>query len=280
MMKQGFFRIFLTAAFCIAAVSCGKVDPQPSVSVPGVVGHKGAADIAPENTFASLDSCIRYDVEFMELDVMTSMDGVFYVIDRDDLSLKTDGEGLLSECLSSYVDGLDAGIKHGPQWAGQPVPRLEAMLEYVKPYKTRLLLDIDSCNVKSLVTLIKRTGSEDRILFTTKNDWMMEEFTKEWPDNRNLQAYTKKVEDIDRIISLYHPEYIAMKYKYLNQEIVNYLHSRDLKVFSIVMDPDEEERTPGWEEEISRANNMSVEWGVDFISTDHPKALKAELARR
>ena len=279
-MKQGFFRIFLTAAFCIAAVSCGKVDPQPSVSVPGVVGHKGAADIAPENTFASLDSCIRYDVEFMELDVMTSMDGVFYVIDRDDLSLKTDGEGLLSESLSSYVDGLDAGIKRGPQWAGQPVPRLEAMLEYLKPYKTRLLLDIDSCNVKSLVALIKRTGSEDRILFTTKNDWMMEEFTKEWPDNRNLQAYTKKVEDIDRIISLYHPEYIAMKYKYLNQEIVNYLHSRDLKVFSIVMDPDEEERTPGWEEEISRANNMSVEWGVDFISTDHPKALKAELARR
>lgn len=279
-MSQSFFRIFMTAAVCIAAVSCGKVDPQPSFSAPGVVGHKGAADIAPENTFASLDSCIRYDVEFMELDVMTSMDGVFYVIDRDDLSLKTDGEGLLSECLSSYVDGLDAGIKHGPQWAGQPVPRLEAMLEYVKPYKTRLLLDIDSCNVKSLVALIKRTGSEDKILFTTKNDWMMEEFIKEWPDNRNLQAYTKKVEDIDRIISLFHPEYFAMKFKYLNQEIVDYLHSRGLKVFSIVMDPDEDERTPGWEEEINRANKLSVEFGVDFISTDHPKALKAELARR
>lgn len=39
---------------------------------PLVSGHRGANDIAPENTMASADSCIKYGIEIMDPDVVAT----------------------------------------------------------------------------------------------------------------------------------------------------------------------------------------------------------------
>ncbi len=44
--------------------------------------HRGAATIAPENTMASVDSCIKYGVGNIERDVCISKDSVFYATAR------------------------------------------------------------------------------------------------------------------------------------------------------------------------------------------------------
>lgn len=71
--------------------------------------HRGAATIAPENTMASVDSCIKYGVGNIECDVCISKDSVFYVLHDSTLDRTTNGTGAISQWLSTDIDTLDAG---------------------------------------------------------------------------------------------------------------------------------------------------------------------------
>ena len=54
--------------------------PAATTKIPLTSAHRGAATIAPENTMASVDSCIKYGVGNIECDVCISKDSVFYVL--------------------------------------------------------------------------------------------------------------------------------------------------------------------------------------------------------
>jgi len=45
-----------------------------------IVCHRGANELAPENTYASSQICLDWGVHYVEIDVSTSADGVLYVI--------------------------------------------------------------------------------------------------------------------------------------------------------------------------------------------------------
>ena len=113
----------IAALILISAASCAR-HPFPAIS-----GHRGANFIAPENTLASADSCIRYGVDVMECDVVLSKDSVFYILHDSLLNRTTNGTGPIGEWLSRDLDTLDAGSWFGPEWKGQKLPRFSALLE-------------------------------------------------------------------------------------------------------------------------------------------------------
>ena len=95
--------------------------PAATTKIPLTSAHRGAATIAPENTMASVDSCIKYGVGNIECDVCISKDSVFYVLhdstlDRFRQEVSTDYFGiLLLHCMTKgdwaetrkfYMDGL------------------------------------------------------------------------------------------------------------------------------------------------------------------------------
>lgn len=94
-----------------------------------IVCHRGACLVAPENTFASLEKAIEIGADVVEFDVRPSMDGVLYVIHDATVDRTTDGTGRLSDMTSKEVDRLDAGSWFGPEFAGEPVPRLDVFLD-------------------------------------------------------------------------------------------------------------------------------------------------------
>lgn len=70
------------------------------IRLPELSGHRGADCIAPENTLASADSCIKYKIDFMECDICISKDSVFYLLHDSTLDRTTNGTGLIREWLS------------------------------------------------------------------------------------------------------------------------------------------------------------------------------------
>ena len=92
------------------------------VRLPELSGHRGADCIAPENTLASADSCIKYKIDFMECDICISKDSVFYLLHDSTLDRTTNGTGLIREWLSADIDTLDAGSWFGEKFSGQCVP--------------------------------------------------------------------------------------------------------------------------------------------------------------
>ena len=108
--------------------------PAATTKIPLTSAHRGAATIAPENTMASVDSCIKYGVGNIECDVCISKDSVFYVLHDSTLDRTTNGTGAISQWLSADIDTLDAGSWFAPRFAGQRVLRLTDLLRKAKEH--------------------------------------------------------------------------------------------------------------------------------------------------
>jgi glycerophosphoryl diester phosphodiesterase len=89
-----------------------------------VVGHRGAAALAPENTIASLARGARDGADEVEFDVQRTADGVAVLMHDDTLDRTTSGRGRLRERTWADLGTLDAGAHFAPEFAGERVPSL------------------------------------------------------------------------------------------------------------------------------------------------------------
>lgn len=76
----------------------------------------------------------------IEFDVHLTRDGEVVVMHDADVSVTTDGQGHLPQMTLAEVQQLDAGRRHGPAFAGEPVPTLAQVLQELGP---RLLMNIE-----------------------------------------------------------------------------------------------------------------------------------------
>ncbi|MFL7810718.1 MAG: glycerophosphodiester phosphodiesterase, partial [Anaerolineae bacterium] len=58
-----------------------------------VIGHRGAAALAPENTWAGFDLALALGVDAIETDVRATRDGVLVLLHDERLDRTTDGSG-------------------------------------------------------------------------------------------------------------------------------------------------------------------------------------------
>ncbi|MDA8232034.1 MAG: glycerophosphodiester phosphodiesterase [Magnetospirillum sp.] len=95
---------------------------------PPVIGHRGAAAYAPENTLASFRKAADLGCRMVEFDVRLSADGVPVVFHDARLERTTDGAGWVGETSLAQLKRLDAGRWFAPAFAGESIPTLaEAM---------------------------------------------------------------------------------------------------------------------------------------------------------
>ena len=99
--------------------------PGDEVSEPLIIGHRGAAARAPENTLAGLRMAKRLGVRWVELDVQLTRDGCPVLFHDARLERTTDGHGLLGDHALAEIEACDAGIRFSDEFRGEKVPRLE-----------------------------------------------------------------------------------------------------------------------------------------------------------
>ncbi|MEG1444822.1 glycerophosphodiester phosphodiesterase family protein, partial [Glutamicibacter sp.] len=71
-----------TATLALAvtlAAPAGAAQIEPTGSDPLIIGHRGAAGVAPENTLAAIKAGSQSGAEFIEIDVQLSKDGVPFI---------------------------------------------------------------------------------------------------------------------------------------------------------------------------------------------------------
>ena len=90
-----------------------------------IIGHRGAARRAPENTLAGLRRAHALGAAWVEFDVMLTRDLVPILIHDETLERTTDGHGRVPDYDLAAIQALDAGAKFAPGFAGERVPTLE-----------------------------------------------------------------------------------------------------------------------------------------------------------
>lgn len=106
-----------------------------------IIGHRGAAGSAPENTLASMRWALAIGVDGVEFDVHRTRDGHLVVIHDATVDRTTDGTGRVADMTLDELRRLDAGGWRGDAFRGQQIPTLVELVEAV-PAPTRLFLEL------------------------------------------------------------------------------------------------------------------------------------------
>lgn len=98
---------------------------------PRIIGHRGAAALAPENTLAALRVAAAAGADWVEFDVQATREGCPVLLHDTRLERTTDGYGIATDRTMAEIARLDAGRWFGRAFRGEAVPRLEAALAVV-----------------------------------------------------------------------------------------------------------------------------------------------------
>ncbi len=113
--------------------------------LPRVIGHRGAAGLAPENTLAGLRKAAELGCGMVEVDVKLTRDGVPILMHDDRLDRTTDGTGAVRNLDWPAIAGLDAGCWFGSAFAGERVPTLAQALALAAGLGLAINLEIKPC---------------------------------------------------------------------------------------------------------------------------------------
>lgn len=229
-----------------------------------MVSHRGANRQAPENTFASARKAIEAGAAYIEIDVARSSDGIYYIIHDRTLDRTTNGTGLVSEAVSGYIDGLDAGSWFGHEFVGERVPRLYEFLQWIKG-KAKVYFDYKDFDVNEIINMVYELGLDQDVFFWFSDADMAKEFRT---SDRNLPLKVNATSpgELDDLISTYNPQIIECPITALTREFVDACHKRGLKIMPYI---------PGNDLEGYR---MAIEMDVDMVNLDNPHIF-ANMAR-
>ena len=95
---------------------------------PRIIAHRCGGALAPENSLAGLRLAARLGCHGVEFDAMLAADGVPILMHDETLERTTSGSGRVADMDSAGLARIDAGGRHHPAFAMEPVPTLDEAL--------------------------------------------------------------------------------------------------------------------------------------------------------
>jgi glycerophosphoryl diester phosphodiesterase len=95
-----------------------------------LVAHRGYAGRYPENTLPAVEAALRAGVNYIEVDVQLSADGVPVLMHDVELARTTGAAGRVTETTLAALSRLRAGetARLGPRFRDTPIPTLAALM--------------------------------------------------------------------------------------------------------------------------------------------------------
>jgi len=93
-----------------------------TLRLPRVIGHRGVAATAPENTLTGFRLAAEAGFSWVEFDVMLSADEIPMLHHDEKLGRADNGRGRVCEQDAAALKRLDAGAWFGPEFAGERIP--------------------------------------------------------------------------------------------------------------------------------------------------------------
>lgn len=151
------------------------------MSMPFVLGHRGASAYAPENTLAAFRLAHELGADGIELDVQLTRDKIPVVIHDDTVERTTNGRGRVRDLTIGEIARLDAGAWKTNDYAGETIPTLaqvfEGLMDWLRPVgRARpCLINVELKTEyfftdgleQQVLNLIARYGLQDRILLSS-----------------------------------------------------------------------------------------------------------------
>ena len=101
--------------------------------------------MAPENTLAGFRTAVHHGYRAVEFDAKLTRDSVAILMHDDTLDRTTNGHGPVTRADWHALQRLDAGSRHSPRFAGEPIQTLAAALELFRELDLWPNVEIKPC---------------------------------------------------------------------------------------------------------------------------------------
>ena len=170
--------------------------------LPAVIGHRGAAAYAPENTLESIREAARRGARWVEFDAKLTGDGVVILMHDDTLDRTTSGRGPIAQTSYREIGLLDAGAWFGAAWRGARVPRLADALALLVEMDMQANIEIKPCPGREIETAQAVAEVVQRCWPTERPRPLLSSFSR-----ASLSAARAKAADIPRGLLIW--EFVA-----------------------------------------------------------------------
>ena len=263
------------------------VPAKSSTSTSGVrkvtlVGHRGAAGLAAENTMAAFRAGIAAGAQAIELDVHLTKDGALVVMHDPNVSTTTDGSGTIASLTLAEIKKLNAAARSNTTKDAQEVPTLDQPLALAASSKVDVYIEIKVPPTgrypgieAKVAQAIKQAGMAGRVMVISfdlptlqavkaadsslPTGWLMQRSTVPAEAKVSAQALADlaKKSGVDNL---------GISRDYLSAEIVQAAHDKGLTVGVWTVDDPAEMR-------------QFAAWGVDAITSNRPDVLVSTLGK-
>lgn len=220
-----------------------------------IVCHQGANQYAPPNTFAAAQICVDWGMDYVEIDVNTSRDGVMYLFHGPALSLTTNGVGKFHDHDAAQIDRLDAGGWFSTRYRDEPVPRLDRFLYWIKG-KAKVFFDVKRADLPALLALVTEVGLERESFFWFGDDAQAHAFRRLAPQLA-LKVNASDAAGVTAAVKQFGANIIECSLADLTHDLVAACRAHHVKLMVF-----HKENDPGAFREILR-------WDVQMINCDH-----------
>lgn len=237
-----------------------------------VIGHRGDAKNAPENTLISFKRAIEMGADGIELDVQMSKDGQLVVIHDERVDRTTDGIGFVKDFTLKEIKRLDAGIKFGKKFSGERIPALYEVFDLIGNRNFIVNIEIKSGIViypdieEKLVEMVMDYNLQDRVVISSFNHYSIREVKKIAPELKIGLLYECGLVEPWHIANRMHAYSLHPFYFNIIPELVAGCKKNNVKLFPWTVDKkDDMERM--------------IKSGVDAIITNDPQTLINLIAK-
>jgi glycerophosphoryl diester phosphodiesterase len=248
------------------------------------IAHRGSSFGMPENTLAAVQAAVDARVDMVEIDVHRSMDGELVVLHDTSLRRTTDVEEVfpdrpsynVGELTLAEIRQLDAGSWKGEEFAGEPVPTLQEVVDLVRRSGSGLLVEIKVPHLYpgiaqdlGKVLLAQRgyvtTGVAHERLVVQSFDWgFMAEFDALLPEVPAGLLGTPTIAELPELATW--AEQVNPHHATLTQQYVDAVHGHGMDLTT-------------WTVDDPAAMRRLIDLGVDGIITNRPDMLAAVVGR-
>jgi glycerophosphoryl diester phosphodiesterase len=264
------------------AVPAKNGTPTPGAHAITLVGHRGGAGLAAENTMAAYRAGIAAGAQAIELDVHLTKDGALAVMHDPNVATTTDGSGTIASLTLAEIKKLNAAARSTTTKDPQEVPTLDQPLALAAASKVDVYIEIKVPPTgrypgieAKVVQAVKQAGMAGHVLVISfdlptlqamkaadaslPTGWLMQRSTVPAEAKASAQALAglAKKSGVDNL---------GISRDYLSAEIVQAAHEQGLTVGVWTVDDPVEMR-------------QFASWGVDAITSNRPDVLVSTFGR-
>ncbi len=256
------------------AIFAFAVLPAAADEIPKLIAHRGASASAPENTLAAFRMAWEEGADGIEGDFYLTYDGEVVCIHDDKTKHTADQNLPVKSSTLAQLRELDYGTWKDPKFQGEKIPLLSEVLDELPPGKWFFLEIKDTPRIVKPIAeiLAKKRPDKDKVILISFNKDVIKACRETMPEYRaNLLS------SLDKFPNEGVPDAILRDLEGCGSQGVSFKATAPVSKEWLAKARGKDGVLMAWTVDTQKDALKAIELGADFIGTNRPAGLRAEL---